>query len=356
MATPATAQSAPHPGVRVQDGIVPLPEFPLQHGGRVVDGRMAYRLLGIPGNPVIAVIGGISADRVVAAQEGDQGRGWWEWMVGVGSPLDLRRHQVLAIDYLFGRGDSRGSALDATPTASTDPVPVPLVTPIDQARTLAAVVEGLELAPLSGLIGASYGGTVALSFAALRPDLTLRTLVISAADKSHPMATAVRVVERRIVQRAVAVGNESAGVALARALAMTTYRSDREFAQRFAGPPAIGPEGVKFPVESYIDHHGQTFARRFTSAQFLTLSQSSDLHWVDAEHVRTPVTLVATDPDFLAPRWQMEDLARRMGEPHRLIVVSSLHGHDAFLTDQETFAGIVRDFVGSCGSAGARAL
>jgi homoserine O-acetyltransferase len=137
---------------------------------------------------------------------------------------------------------------------------------------------------------------------------------------------------------------------------MTTYRSDGEFALRFSGPPTIGPDGVKFPVESYIDHHGQSFARRFTPAQFLTLSQSSDLHWLDAEHVRTPVTLVSTDPDFLAPRWQMQELARRMGEPHRLIEVSSLHGHDAFLTDQETFAGIAREFLASCGSAGARAL
>lgn len=349
MADHTTVLSASHPGVRLQEGFVPLPEIRLEHGGRLVEGRMAYRLLGIPGNPVIGVLGGISADRVVVAQEGDPGRGWWEWMVGVGRPLDLRTHQVLAIDWLFGRGDSSGTTVDATP-AGDDPVPVPLFTPLDQAAALAAVLDALGVAPLCGLIGASYGGTVALSFAVAHPEKTLRTLVIAAADRSHPMATAVRVIQRRIVQRAAAAGDPAAGVALARALAMTTYRSDREFAQRFTGPPEQGPDGVRFPVESYIDHHGQIFARRFTAAQFITLSQSSDVHRVDAEHVRTPVTLVATDPDFLAPRWQMEDLAKRMGEPHRLIVVRSLHGHDAFLTDEETFTSIVREFVGSCGT------
>src|SRR5690606_17270629 len=99
-----SSRTAPDPTLRVREGFVPLGDFHLEHGGRVEGGRIAYRLLGPPGAPVIGVLGGISADRVVAAQEGDAGRGWWEWMAGVGRPLDLRAHQVLAIDYLFGRG------------------------------------------------------------------------------------------------------------------------------------------------------------------------------------------------------------------------------------------------------------
>jgi homoserine O-acetyltransferase len=139
---------------------------------------------------------------------------------------------------------------------------------------------------------------------------------------------------------------------------MTTYRSDVEFEQRFSGPPTIAAGRVQFPVEDYIDHNGRNFARRFTAEQFLCLSQSSDLHFVDAEHVRTPVTLVSVDPDFIAPRWQMEDLARRMRSrgraEHELIRVSSLHGHDAFLTDEALFSTIIRDFVAGCAHTPAR--
>ena len=335
-------------GVRVEDGLAPIPrDFRLDHGGRVVDGSVAYRLLGIPGNPVVAVLGGISADRVVAAQEGDPNPGWWEWMVGVGRPIDLLRHQVLSIDYLCGRGDSTGRVVEATPVAS-GPIPVPLVTPADQGRALELVTRVLEIEPLCGLVGASYGGSVALAFAAAHPERVLRALVIGAADRSHPLATALRVVQRRVVQRAVAHGDEAAGVALARALAMTTYRSDVEYEQRFAGAPTITPQGVHFPVEDYIDHHGRTFSRRFTAAQLLCLSQSSDLHFVNVDDVRTPVTLVSTDPDFIAPRWQMEELARRMGGEHKLIRVSSPHGHDAFLTDEALFSRIVADFIAGC--------
>lgn len=353
MATRTAATSLTTPAIPVREGLAPLPELELEHGGRLRNGRVAYRLTGEPGAPVLAVLGGISADRVVAAQHGDTHRGWWEWMVGIGRPLDLRKYQVLTIDYLFGRGDSKAEAVEAT-LARDGPVPVPLVTPTDQAHALAAVTEAVEVEPLHGLIGASYGGAIALSFAVAYPERAQNILVIGAADRSHPMATAVRIVERRIVQRTAWAGDPGGGVALARALAMTTYRSDREFAQRFQGPPNVGPEGLSFPVESYIDHHGQAFARRFTPAEFLCLSQSSDLHSIDAEHVETPVTLVSTDPDFLAPRWQLADLARRMGGIHRLVEVKSLHGHDAFLTDEEVFSRIVLEFINGCGIAGAR--
>ena len=339
--------------MRVLEGFAPLPDdLLLEYGGRVVEGRIAYRLSGIPGAPVVGVLGGISADRVVSAQERDAGRGWWEWMVGIDRSLDTRVHQVLSIDYLFGPGESSGAVVREVGAAgASEEVSIPLVTPRDQARTLAAVTDALELGPLCGLIGASYGGAVALAFAATYPEKLLRACVIGAADRSHPLATALRVVQRRIVQRAVEVGDEAGGVALARVLAMATYRSDVEFEQRFSGSPAITGEGVRFPVEDYLDHHGQSFANRFTSDQFLCLSQSSDLHVIDVEQIPIPVTLVSTDPDFLAPRWQMEDLARRMGDLHQLVTVSSIHGHDAFLTDEERFSAIIKDFISAC-SAG----
>ena len=350
MPAKAASVSPAAPGTRVEEGSVALPaELRLEHGGRVLEGRITYRLTGPPDAPVVAVLGGISADRVVSAQQGDSGPGWWEWMVGEGHTLDLRLYRVLTIDYLCGRGASTGRLLDAFPP-TTDPIAVPLITPTDQAHTLAAVVAALRIGPLCGLIGASYGGAVALALAAAHPDDVLRTLVIGAAHRSHPLATALRVVQRRIVQRAVAAGDEAGGVALARALAMTTYRSDREFEERFAGHPTVGEGGARFSVEDYIDHHGETFAGQFTAAQFLCLCLSSDLHFVDPAHIRTPVTLVSVEPDFLAPRWQLEELARLMGAGHELERVSSFHGHDAFLTDTDVFSRIVRDFIRDCGA------
>ncbi len=66
--------------------------------------RVAYRIVGPDDAPVIAVLGGISAHRVVAAADGD---GWWPEIVGRGS---RRRYPdptaSWALDYLGGRGSS----------------------------------------------------------------------------------------------------------------------------------------------------------------------------------------------------------------------------------------------------------
>ena len=106
MSTQASGTTAER-GLRMLQGFAPVPEdFRLQHGGRVVDGRIAYRLTGIPGNPVVAVLGGISADRVVSAQEEDRGAGWWEWMAGEGRPLDEELRGCTATLHEHVLGDS----------------------------------------------------------------------------------------------------------------------------------------------------------------------------------------------------------------------------------------------------------
>lgn len=324
----------------LKEGTVTLPEgLALRLGGRIAPCRVAYRLLGAEGAPLVAVMGGISADRRVCAIPGtDEGPGWWEGIVGIGRGIDLTRWRVLAIDFLAGPGGS--SAPD-----SPGPGIVPALTPADQADALRAVADRLELPRLHGVIGSSYGGAVALAFAADHAHRVDRALVIGAAHKTHPLATAVRVIQRRIVADAVARGDDRAGLALARALAMTTYRSQEEFHRRFDGPAKVGPDGVRFPVEEYLDHHGAQFADRFDAAEFLCLSLSMDLHHVDPARVRVPVTLVSMEPDSIAPAWQTRALFEKLGAGRELIEVASTSGHDGFLTDVDVFTGIVRDFL-----------
>ncbi len=324
----------------VREGIHVLPDsLALELGGRITPCSIAWRLIGPPSAPVVAVLGGISADRRVCAAPGhDEAEGWWEAQVGIRRALDLSRWRVLSIDFIGGSGRS-----SAPPQPSRNVIPS--ITPGDQAEALRAVVDHLDMPRLHGVVGASYGGAVALSFAADHAALTRSALVIGAAHRSHPMATAVRVIQRRIVAEAVARGKEREGLALARALAMTTYRSQEEFQRRFAGPPAWGPAGPRFPVENYIDHNGRAFAERFNSQGFLCLSLSMDLQDVDPQRVGIPVTLVAMEPDSIAPAWQVRDLYERLGTGHELIEVTSTAGHDGFLTDVNTFAGVLTGFL-----------
>jgi homoserine O-acetyltransferase len=308
----------------VQDGVVELPQpFKLHLGGELNPVRIAWRLAGTEG-PVIAALGGISAGRFVSGQSP---RGWWSEIVGPGAALDTNRFRILGFDFLGGSGETTG------PHAGQDNFPA--VSAYDQAAILEALIRHLGLASLRAIVGASYGGMVALAFAERWPELVQDLVVISAADRSHPMATAWRSVQRATVRYALKKNDGAEGLRLARALAMATYRSAAEFEVRFDGEPQRIDGRFQFPVESYLLARGDAYAASYLPEAFLCLSESIDLHRVDAAKIRVPTTLIAVREDQLVPLTDMQSLARKFSGPATLVEISSLYGHDAFLKEAE---------------------
>jgi homoserine O-acetyltransferase/O-succinyltransferase len=295
----------------------------------------AFEIIGPSGAPTIAILGGISATRHVASSAADRSPGWWEPLVGRGRTVDTSSTCVLGMDWLDGGDDGAGR-------------PARLVSTHDQADALAALVGALDIGRLHAVIGASYGGMVALAFAERYPELARHVLVISAPHQTHPMATARRALQRAIVELGIDSGHPQRALALARGLAMTTYRSQGEFASRFdsAGQPA-GAQSARFPVEDYLDHHGRTFATRWRTARYLALSLSADLHRVDPAAIRTPTTLVGAQDDEVVPRWQLEALRDGIAAPATLTEMTTRFGHDAFLLEHQQLSTILTAVIGT---------
>jgi homoserine O-acetyltransferase len=304
-------------------GVLHLPgRLSLHHGGSLDHAMLGWRLAGKPGAPVIVALGGISAHRRVFDSQQPRA-GWWHEIAGPGRALDSTRVRVLGIDYLGGSGESTG------PTSGGV---FPSLSSHDQARALRQLLDHLQISRLRAIVGASYGGMVALAFAERYADRVEQLLVISGADRAHPMATAWRSVQRRMVRFALSAGHATEGMELARALAMSTYRSPQEFAVRFAAPPRQVDGRFVFPVEEYLFARGRDYAARHCAESFLCLSESIDLHAVDARRVTTPTTLLAVREDQLVPLDDMRALAARLPQA-QLHELSSLHGHDAFLKE-----------------------
>jgi homoserine O-acetyltransferase len=270
---------------------------------------------------VVVVLGGISASKHVATSASDPSTGWWDALVGPGRAIDTDRVLVLGIDWLDG-----GCAVDGRPER--------IVTTHDQARGLAATLDHLGIDRVGAVVGSSYGGMVGLAFAELWPERVDRLVVISAPAEAHPMSTALRSIQRQIVELALESGRAADGLALARMLAMTTYRSRREFRDRFAsGPIDTTDRGATFPVEEYLRHCGARFASAWAPHRYLALSLSSDLHRVDSAAIRVPAVLVAAEGDTIVPGDQMQELSIRLGARNDLVTLPTLFGHDAFLTE-----------------------
>lgn len=332
---------APHVAVTSSGrrGVVALPpRIPLEHGGVLRRGRVAFEAFGCAGLPAVAVLGGISAGRHLSASDLDSSPGWWQAFVGGGRAVDTNRFRAVGVDFLGGPGASSGPGdIDETGSA---PGSHPIGTR-DQARALAKVLDYLEIPKLHAIVGSSYGGMVALAFAAEFPRRVENLICISAAHCTHPMATAWRSLQRRIVQLGLATGSEREALSVARGLAMTTYRTAREFSERFDTRPVDALRGTTFPVESYLDNRGARFVDTFTPQAFLGLSRSLDLHHVDPEDVHTTAVLVSVESDSLVPPWQMDELAGRLAGPTELLRFDSLFGHDAFLKEVDLVANAV---------------
>jgi homoserine O-acetyltransferase len=127
---------------------------------------------------------------------------------------------------------------------------------------------------------------------------------------------------------------------------MSTYRSPEEFAARFAGTPALDGERFVFPVEQYLFARGNDYAGRYRPESFLCLSESIDLHRVDATRIFVPTTAVAIREDQLVPLADMRGMAARLPTA-RLHEISSIYGHDAFLKESEQLRGIFAAALGS---------
>ena len=306
-----------HEAIAGQDVQALIPDdFRLESGQRLTATQVVGRLHGARG-PLVVVAGGISSDRFATR--------WWPWAVKAGGPIDLDRVRVLAFDLVPGREN-----------------PGVTITTTDQARLLARLLDALGEPRIDAWIGASYGGCIGLAFAAAFPERLGELAVISAAHRAHPAATAVRGVQRRLLAFARDCGREAEGLALARQLAMTTYRTAEEFALRF-GPTAPAEAGQPYPVCDYLIARGAAYAGATSADRWISLSDSLDRHRVDPRGVRCPITVIGVSSDTLVPIEDSRELARLAPNLRRLVEVRSVFGHDAFLKEREQIGRLLHD-------------
>ncbi len=310
-----------------RDGVIALPaDFTLESGERLSEPRIGVRLYGNSKNPVVAVAGGISAGRIVADTR-DQ-KGWWRDYVAAGRSVDLNSFCVLGFDFL-------PNAEEHATTISTN----------DQARALALALDALNIERLNAFVGSSYGGMVALAFATAHPSRIENLVVISAAEKPHPFGTALRGVQRRIVEFARQSGDAAQGVALARQLAMVSYRTPGEFAARYPHAP-VDAAGDPYAVCDYLIARGAAF--EMDPQRFVTLSDSIDRHAVDLTNICARTLFIAAQGDQLSPP---VDVRRCAAGVHRAryVEIASQYGHDAFLKEAASIGPFIQRFLKESG-------
>ncbi|MEO3781510.1 homoserine O-acetyltransferase [Micromonospora sp. B11E3] len=359
---------------------ITLPDgFAMRRGGVLDGARVAYEAVGRLNEArdnVVLILTGMSPDAHVAAHPDDPTPGWWEHMVGPGKPIDTDRWHVLCVNALGSCKGSTGPASLNPTTGEHYGLGFPELSIEDVSDAAAVVVRALGIDTLACVIGASMGGMSALSLLVRHPGLARSHINISGAVHSLPYAIAIRSLQREAIQsdpkwslgryRDDARHYPRTGMLLARKLGMMTYRSAREWDQRFGRTrlaaerwAANGPFSAEFQVESYLQAHADRFVHNFDPNSYLYLSRCIDLFDLGEScgstaeaalsRLRLDAALViGVETDTLFPLHQQRQIADGLskgGTDVQLSPLESDEGHDAFLVDIARFGPPVAKFL-----------
>jgi homoserine O-acetyltransferase/O-succinyltransferase len=291
---------------------------------------------------------------------------WWPEIFAPGALLSLDHDFVICVNLL-------GSCYGSTGPGSVDPETglvygpdFPLVSIRDNVRAQAELLDSLGIRRLRLVLGGSIGGMQALEWAMHDSERVEKAAIVATAPVSA-MGLALNHLQRQAIQNDpdwdggyyVPQRPPKLGLALARQIAMISYKSAVLFEERFARNPNRNGEdpwaldhqgggliGGRFDIGGYLDAQGQRFVDRFDANAYLAILRMMDT-WDPLRGGKNPeavfgcirarLTFVGISSDWLFPPESVRHFAhdlRLAGVDATYREMSSSHGHDAFLAEQ----------------------
>ena len=314
--------------------------------------------------------------------EGRDEAGWWDEMVGPGKGIDTRYYFVICANILGGCRGTTGPSSKDPRTGRPYGSAFPTITVGDIVTVHHLLVRRLGIEKLAAVVGGSFGGMQALEWAIRFPEEIESAICIASAVSLTTQALAFDVVGRHAITSDpdwqagdyYETGRfPSSGLAQARKIGHITYLSPGMMTRKFGRSRRDGREEAApsaptfkstFQVESYLDHQGEKFLKRFDANSYLHITRAMDEYDLkerfgkleDAfEGIRAKILVVALSEDWLFPSRQSIDIAHallRAGKPVSYCRLAAPHGHDAFLVDVEHLREVIRAFLPWIGPGG----
>jgi homoserine O-acetyltransferase len=303
---------------------------------------------------------------------------WWPEIFAPGGLLNLERDCVLCVNLLGSCYGSTGPGSMDGETGEAYGPDFPLVSIADNVRAQARLLDSLGIERLRLVLGGSIGGMQALDWSMLYPERVERAAIIAVAPLSA-MGLALNHLQRKaIVQdpdwaggRYISHHSPRRGLALARQIAMLSYKSALLFDERFGRKPNRNGEdprglegqsesapggliGGRFDIAGYLDYQGQRFIDRFDANSYLAILRTMEtwdpLHGQGSPaeafgRIRARLSFVGISSDWLFPPAAVRDFAytiRAAGVQADYREMTTDHGHDAFLAEQAELVALLQ--------------
>lgn len=302
---------------------------------------------------------------------GHKTAGWWDSLVGPGRAIDTNQWFVVCANVLGGcQGTTGPSSLadDGRPYGSR----FPTVTVADMVAVEYALTDALGIDSWALMLGPSLGGMRVLEWMVAHPERVRSGLVLGTTAEVSGDQIGTHEAQLSAIRSdpkfrggdyydAADGDGPHAGMGVARRIAHLTYRSAEELDLRFGRAAQAGEDpyafqdhrmGGRFQVASYLDHHADKLARRFDANTYIALTDAMSLFdlgrgrgGADAAlaSITAPLSVVGIDSDRLFPLHHQQRIVDVTPGADELHVVTSLHGHDGFLVEDDQVAKFVAD-------------
>ena len=269
-----------------------------------------------------------------------------------------------------------GSCYGTTGPASMDPLTRRVYGPDFPAVTLRDAValqrrlldEKFRVTQVQAVVGGSLGGMQTLEWAFQGQDYVKSFVTIACGAQHSAWQIGISELQRQAIYmdphfcsgRYALSAPPKTGLALARQIAMVSYRTHAAYNDKFgrcqeqaAEKDKLAAKYGRYVVQSYLNYQGAKFLSRFDANSYLALLHMMDTHDVGRgrggvkealSSLSQPALVVGIDSDVLYPLCEQQQIAD--GLPNaQFAALSSPHGHDGFLLGQEEISELTKRFL-----------
>ncbi|WP_035171980.1 homoserine O-acetyltransferase MetX [Caldanaerobius polysaccharolyticus] len=329
---------------------------------------IAYEVYGKPDiykNNIVLVLHALSGDSHAAGRysEDDKKPGWWDGLIGPGKYIDTEKYCVICSNVLGGCQGTTGPSSINPRTGKPYASDFPEINIRDMVRVQKILLDYLGISHLKAVIGGSMGGMQALEWAVTYPTMMDKTIVIAATPVLSPFNIAFNYIGITAILNDPNWNNgyyydkklkPDKGLSLARMIGMITYKSDELFDIRFGREQ--DPQG-KFQCERYLEHHGQSFLKRFDANSYICILKAMNAHDISKpygtmkkalQRIKSELLVVGIDTDIIYPPKYLKEFVSNLSRVGGCAVyceISSNQGHDSFLVDIDLLGPAVKNFI-----------